>query len=224
MRNKLLVDVDGTITSLSNYVDVLQGIIKKAVMDSGVDISGWDVWKIYNAFLASDYADNVKKMKILGIDPEVFWNRIAKEDYNEREKHYGKTIKLYDDVSILRGMAQNGFEMGILTDQPNILAKRYVEIFNLDFFREMVCGNYMSELSKPGIVGAKLLMDRLGATTDNSIMIGDSDIDIITAKRLGIPVIQIKRDGELDYGPQEPDAVIKTFHELPEAIKKVSKK
>jgi phosphoglycolate phosphatase-like HAD superfamily hydrolase len=222
MRNKILIDIDGTITSLGDYVMVFHDIIKSVAMKMGVDIGEWDPWKIYNSFLASGYVNSEKNLRMVGLDPGRFWNEVAKEDCKEREKHYGKMIKPYDDVSVLREMAGNGFVLGIMTDQPEVMAYRYVKRFKLDFFKAVVCGNYISELSKPDSLGVELLMKRMGATREDSVMVGDSDQDVIAARRAGIPVIQISRKEEPDYGPPEPDVVIKTFHELPEAIKTVS--
>ncbi len=223
MRNKILIDIDGTITTLGDYVMVFNDIIKRVAMKMGVDIGKWDLWKIYNGLLASGYSNSEKNLRMVGLDPVRFWKDVTKEDCREREKRYGKTIKLYDDVSVLREMAGNGFVFGIMTDQPEVMAESYVRMFRLDFFKAMVCGNYISELSKPDALGVELLMKRMEATREDSVMVGDSDQDVIAARRAGIPVIQIRREEEPDYGPPEPDAVIRTFHELPEAIKRVSR-
>ncbi len=224
MRNKILVDIDGTITSLGDYVIVFNEIVKRVALKMGVDIRKWDMWRIYNSLLASGYSNSNNNLRIVGLDPERFWKEVAKEDCEEREKRYGKTINLYEDVSVLREMAGDGFDFGIITDQPEAMTESYVRRFRLDFFKAMVCGHYISELSKPDSLGVELLMKRMGATRDNSVMVGDSDQDVAAARGAGIPVIQIRRDEEHDYGPQEPDAVIKTFHGLPEAIKRVSRK
>jgi len=223
MINKLLVDMDGTITTLNDYISIAHEIVKKVALEMGVDIQDWDSLKIYNVFMASDHDVNKKNMERIGLDFEKFWKRFAEEDYKKREKLYGNKIKLFDDVSVLREMAQNGFDMGILTDQPEAMTKRYIELFKLNFFKEIVCGCYANELSKPGTAGTELLMKKLGGNKENSVIIGDADIDIVTARKVGIPVIQIKREGEFDFKAPEPDIVIKTFHELPEAIKKLSK-
>lgn len=222
MKNKILIDIDGTITSLGDYVIVFNDIVKRVAMKMGVDIGKWDMWKIYSSFLASGHVNSERNLRMVGLDPESFWTEVTKEDCREREKRYGKTIKLYDDVSVLREMSSNGFDFGIMTDQPDVMTESYAKRFKLDFFRAMVCGNYTGKLSKPDALGVELLMKKLGAAREDSVMVGDSDIDVIAARRAGIPVIQIRREEEHDYGPQEPDAVIKTFHELPEAIKIVS--
>jgi HAD superfamily hydrolase (TIGR01549 family) len=223
VRNNILIDIDGTITSLGDYVIVFNDIVKRVAMKMGVDIRNWDVWKIYNSLLASGYSNSERNLKMVGLEPERFWAEVTKEDCREREKHYGKKIKLYDDVSVLREMSKNGFDFGIITDQPEVMAESYVRRFRLDFFKAIVCGHYTGELSKPDSLGVELLMKRMGATREDSVMVGDSDQDVVAARRAGIPVIQIRREEEHDYGPQKPDAVIKTFHELPEAIKMVSK-
>jgi len=223
VRNKILVDIDGTITSLGDYVIVFDDIVKRVAMKMGVDIGKWDMCKVYNSFLASGYVNSEKNLRMAGLDPDRFWAEVTKEDCEEREKRYGKSIRLYDDVSVLRKMSSNGFDFGIITDQPEVMAERYVKRFRLDFFKAMVCGHYTGTLSKPDSLGVELLMKRLRATREDSVMVGDSDQDVVAARRAGIPVIHIKRDEEHDYGPQEPDAAIKTFHELPEAIKRVSR-
>jgi len=119
VRNKILVDIDGTITSLGDYVIVFDDIVKRVAMKMGVDIGKWDMCKVYNSFLASGYVNSEKNLRMAGLDPDRFWAEVTKEDCEEREKRYGKSIRLYDDVSVLRKMSSNGFDFGIITDQPH---------------------------------------------------------------------------------------------------------
>lgn len=124
--------------------------------------------------------------------------------------------RLYPGVeNVLQQLRDNGYTLAICTNksfQPACKLLKRLGIF--DFFNA-VCGNDSFPWPKPDPRALLSTIKQADGDQSRSVMIGDTKIDIETAKRAGIPVIAV------DFGysdePLEglkPDYIISHFDSL----------
>ncbi len=112
------------------------------------------------------------------------------------EKHYfvqyNKNTKLYDGISkLLTFLQKRGFKMAILSNKPNSFTKlcaiKYLR--NWDF--KVVYGIRDKVARKPDPAGAVEIMKELHIKPEECLFMGDTKIDMLTAKSANIDSIGV---------------------------------
>lgn len=116
-------------------------------------------------------------------------------------------------VSLLQKLEEAGVKLGICTNKLEGLSKSLVEALGLSKYFGAIVGPDTIRIAKPDPAPYFETVQRLGGT--RSLMIGDSETDILTARAAGVPVLAVS------FGytakPVEtfsPDAVVNHFDEL----------
>jgi phosphoglycolate phosphatase len=78
-----------------------------------------------------------------------------------------------------------GFPMAILTNKPVRVSLRILEGLGLAKYFRAVYGGNSFETKKPDPLGARRILGELGASPDEAILIGDSEVDVQTARNAG---------------------------------------
>ena len=127
---------------------------------------------------------------------------------------------LYDGViDTLDTLVARGWIIGVCTNKPEGLARSLLtELGVLHRFRALIGADTLP-VRKPDPVALTTTIERCGARLDNSIMIGDTDTDLNTARNAGIPCI-LTRFGysETDVETMGAAAVIDTFPAVIDAL------
>ncbi len=109
--------------------------------------------------------------------------------------------------------------MAVLTNKPVRPARGICEGLGLaDYFLHIYGGDSFS-LKKPDPLGLRSLMNETGATSEETVMIGDSSVDVETARNAGAWSIGCA----FGFGPQNildnpPDVLVSTAAEWTEAL------
>lgn len=100
--------------------------------------------------------------------------------YNEHLIDY--TV-LYPGVRETLGrLTSAGVRMAVLTNKPVRMSKAIVEALGVGPHFERVYGGNSFEQKKPHPIGIETLMSEYSATRDRTMMVGDSSVDIRTAR------------------------------------------
>jgi phosphoglycolate phosphatase len=75
--------------------------------------------------------------------------------------------------------------MAVLTNKPVRVSRRILEGLGLAKYFRAIYGGNSFETKKPDPLGAKKALEELGAAAKEAIMIGDSDVDVQTARNAG---------------------------------------
>jgi phosphoglycolate phosphatase len=78
------------------------------------------------------------------------------------------------------------FPMAILTNKPVRVSKRILEGLGLAKYFRAVYGGNSFETKKPDPLGAQIILREFGATPSEAMLIGDSDVDVQTARNAGM--------------------------------------
>jgi phosphoglycolate phosphatase len=119
----------------------------------------------------------------------------------------------------LDGLAARGCRFAICTNKLEGLSRRLLEALRLGGRFAAICGQDTFGIHKPDPEFLRRTIQAAGGDIRNAIMVGDSGIDIATARAAGIPVVAV------DFGYNEtpvkdlgPDRLIGHFDQLVAAV------
>lgn len=94
-------------------------------------------------------------------------------------------------VELLKSLSNNGYKLAVASNKPDNATKRLID----HYFGELICvavGERQPDLRrKPAPDMALLAMKELGSTPEECVYIGDSEVDIATAKNAGMKSISV---------------------------------
>lgn len=123
---------------------------------------------------------------------------------------------LYDGIyACLTELKARGAKLGIVTNKPDVQTQIMVPHYFGDIF-EYVQGNCEDAPPKPDRIRVDMALEALGKTAEETLFVGDSWVDIETAKNSGIPGIGVSWGfaGREGFASVTPDRIIDTPDEL----------
>ncbi len=163
--------------------------------------------------------------------PEIdkFWEEYDFLDFSHRRILMKENkIKLFSDVRpILVNLLKKwkNVKLGIVSNTAYYIVEYMLTKFKIkEYFHHVfaLSSEYPQEFAKPAPTGIKITLDHLGFNSTNAeeaIMIGDSKIDIIAAKRAQIDACLILREeakysGTITQWAIQPDYIINSLWEI----------
>lgn len=181
MQKIAILDLDGTIAdTLSDLADATNyGLIRL-----GFPAHTYDSYKLF-------VGNGVQKLcyRALPEDKKKETDKLLElftEYYNE---HFLDKTDLYPGIKeALKELSDNGVKLAVATNKPHVFAVRIIERLLPEFEFIKILGGCSERPKKPD---PKIIYDILSDIPDESTvyMIGDSNVDILTAKNAGIKSI-----------------------------------
>jgi phosphoglycolate phosphatase len=113
-------------------------------------------------------------------------------------------------------LRDRGAKMAVLTNKPVRLSKAIVAGLGLDGHFFQVYGGNSFEQKKPHPVGIEILMSEAGATPGKTMMVGDSSVDVQTARNAGIQSCGVTYGFQPEtLATTPPDFLIDRMDQLP---------
>lgn len=114
---------------------------------------------------------------------------LFKVKYNEiKSEHAHPYVGITDVVNVLK---ENEIKLAVCTNKPDVAAKGMVtELFGENMF-DIIVGALDNVPKKPDPAAAKIILKQFDAAPDECIWIGDSSVDIETAKNIGCESIAV---------------------------------
>ncbi len=84
------------------------------------------------------------------------------------------------------------YPMAVLTNKPTKMSEEILEGLQLAHFFRVVVGGDSFEKKKPDPTGALAILKELGSSAVETAMVGDSDVDIQTARNAGMLAVGVK--------------------------------
>lgn len=138
--------------------------------------------------------------------------------------HYRENIAAgsvaYDGaVDVLNTLSARGVRMGVCTNKPTDLAVQLLQLLKLDHYFHAILGADALPVKKPHPDHLLETIRRCGGAVARSVMIGDSETDVATARAACVPVIVFSH-GYTAIAPQElgADVVLDHFEGLLPAL------
>jgi phosphoglycolate phosphatase len=125
-------------------------------------------------------------------------------------------------VAALDVLAARGWRFAVCTNKLERLSVRLLTALGLAGRFAAICGQDSFAVQKPHPDALLGTLRKAGGRPGEAIMVGDSAIDIATARSAGVPIVAV------DFGYEEgslarlqPDRIVSYFNELPEAIETI---
>lgn len=212
-------DLDGT---LSHSLPDIAGAMNISLADEGFPV-------VEEAMIRSFVGDGVQKLAertlsfSLGGDADYclepgMAGRFIEKYRNQYAEHCTDRSSLYDGVREILDY-YNGKVQVLITNKPLIMTQKMLDYFNIGrYFQYVVCGDTLP-VRKPDRAVIEYIFARMNGTSD-MVLVGDSTVDIQTAKNAGILSVAV------DYGYTDkellvsatPDYLISSIAELKDII------
>jgi phosphoglycolate phosphatase len=116
-------------------------------------------------------------------------------------------------------LAAEGHTLAVCTNKLEWLSRRLLDALKLSWRFAAICGQDTFGIQKPDPRIFRLTVELAGGRPDGAIMVGDSATDVSTARAADVPVIAVDFGyTDVPIAAFEPDRVISSFAELPNAI------
>lgn len=89
-------------------------------------------------------------------------------------------------VAWLEDLKHTGARLAVLTNKPEDLAVRILTALGLGSYFDYIYGPESAGKLKPDPAGILRILEQTGTPPEQALMIGDSDIDVLTAQNAGI--------------------------------------
>ena len=212
----LIFDLDGTLAETAgdliaalNHVLDGEGVAPLAVADARFLLGAGGRALIERGLAASGRSVSKERLEIL------FERFLGYYNQNIAEHTH-----LYDGVAAsLDRFAEAGWHFAVCTNKMEQSAVTLMQALGVAGRFHAICGQDTFAVCKPDPAALLSTIERCGASPATSVMVGDSETDIRTAKAANIPCVAV------DFGYTEkhvshfgPDRVISHFDELWDAV------
>lgn len=212
MVKGVIFDLDGTL------IDTIEGLANS--VNAAMDYYGFPNHSLeeYRSFVGNGVGKLVERAL-----PED--KKLLCEDARKIfEKHYAETmldvLPVYDGIEeLINYLLKKGIKISVNTNKMDVFAKPMIKKVFGDIFTE-VLGEVKEFSRKPSADGCNYILEKMGISKEECIYIGDSQVDIKTAKNAGMRSISVTwgfatREVLL---ANEPEAMVDTPHEIIEII------
>lgn len=179
----IIFDLDGT---LVNSLDDLAAAANQALKKHGFPIHENEKYKYF-------VGNGVPKLIERALPENMRTDTVismVKSDFDAYySKHYADCTKPYDGINdLLRTLKERGYKLAVASNKPDEFTSVIVTQLFGDIF-DFISGKREDTPKKPAPDIIFKIMKASCVNAENTVMIGDSDVDIITAENAGISSI-----------------------------------
>ena len=138
--------------------------------------------------------------------------------------HSLEHTRLYDGVSeCLSRLASDGHQLGVLTNKPERISVDILGALGVhSYFFRVYGGNSLPE-KKPDPIGLLRMMEESGAAPNRTMMIGDSSVDIQTARNAHVKSCGVTWGFQPEtFRATPPDFVVDYPHQLLNVVSRLN--
>ena len=156
----------------------------------------------------------------IGLNDEQFIHQQYPILLNAYSKSLDKHTEFFPHaLDSIRQLQLLGVNSAICTNKPSALAEELmVRLGARHLFQELIGSDTLSS-KKPDPAPFIAAVTGSGGLVEKSLMVGDTSTDFDTAKAVGVPIIMVDFGfAGFDFSASKPDAVLKSFLDLPEIV------
>lgn len=187
MRQKIdtvIFDMDGTVLdTLQDLADAVNAALKAFAMpERTIDE------------VRSFVGNGVRRLLELSV-PDGFANPRFEEVFAKFREYYGvhcnDKTKAYDGIlPLLRELEKEGYGLAIVSNKLDSAVKELNEIY-FEGIVKVAIGEVEGIAKKPAPDMVEKALGELGKTKETAVYVGDSDVDLMTARNVGLPCISV---------------------------------
>jgi len=152
--------------------------------------------------------------------PPADIDRLVRDFIAHYGAHIAEASRPFEGVeAALDELASFGYPLAVCTNKLQWLSVRLLHLLGLSDRFAAICGADTFGISKPNPEILRATISRAGGHIETAVMVGDSVIDIATARSAGIPVVAVDFGyTEIAVAHLDADRVVSRFADLPAAI------
>ena len=182
-KKSVIFDLDGTLLDTLND---LKDSINAALVHNGFPARTTDEVRQF-------VGNGLGKLAERAI-PDGLANPLYEQVLAETRKIYAQksndTTKPYDGVpALLQNLLDRGYQLAVVSNKPDAQVKSLCKIYFPKI--PVAVGQRDGFQLKPAPDSVLETMRQLGCTADEVVYVGDSEVDVLTAKNTGIPCISV---------------------------------
>lgn len=203
MYKNILFDWDGC---LARTLDLWVEVCSEALRQHGITASEQEVWKGISKGRLATYLEVPDKQAFRDSVTTLLLSR--------------SDVELYSGVRDFLQTNQQMKKFAIVSNTRTQALHRDLHCHRLDGYFEVIIDDAQAVRPKPSPEGIQKAMQLLGARAEETIMVGDSWIDITAAHRAGVasalfyPDVHRDRYQLMDLLAYQPSHVVRDFSEL----------
>lgn len=174
-------DLDGTLlNSLEDLADAVNYALKK---------NGFEVHPVekYRYFVGDGVAKLIERVLPEGEKTPENEKRLHEDFSIYYEKHFKDKTVPYDGIcEAIKELTDAGLRLAVLSNKPHDFVGGLVSGFFGGSFNAGVWGNREGVRRKPFPDGLQIILENAGVKPSECVMIGDTSVDIKTAKNAGV--------------------------------------
>lgn len=184
MKNAIVFDLDGT---LLNTLDDLKDSTNFALQSCGFPERSYDEVRRF-------VGNGIRKLieRAVPADAPVEKVNECYEAFCEHYKHNmeNKTAEYSGISDMLKALYEAGYKMAIVTNKADFAAQALCgDLFGK--YIKTVVGSVDGRPNKPAPDGVYYALSQMGVSKEETVFIGDSDVDMQTAKNAGMDAIGV---------------------------------
>lgn len=215
----VLFDLDGTL--LDSAHDITQGLNKMLVDDGRAPL---DVAQIKP--MLGDGAMELCRRALTATggctDDDLF-------PYVQKFiKHYRKIdpdpAQVFPGVCVmLKNFQAKGIKLAVCTNKPDEASHEILKLLKLDTYFDFIAGGDTFQIHKPHPGHITGILDKIGASVQGTLFVGDGPADVGACQRAGVPCIIMTHGYGQDYEAlkTESDAMVDSFDDFIPVIEKL---
>jgi phosphoglycolate phosphatase len=177
----ILFDLDGTLLDTLND---LSNAVNRVLAQHGFPIHQQEAYRYF-------VGDGAKMLMTRALPEHQRHENTIQTCLEEFQEEYGQHWNV--ETSVYQGIAEmldrlyaRGIHLAILSNKPHEFTRRCVEEFLSKWTFDVVLGQHHSIPQKPDPAGALLIAQRIGVSTSSFLYLGDTAIDMKTARAAGM--------------------------------------
>jgi phosphoglycolate phosphatase len=178
----ILFDLDGTLIDSQQDIADAANALRQA---RGMDLLPLQL-------IASYIGDGIEALvrKVMGQDYEAQIEPLVEEFRSHYHDNCVRHTSAYDGVGhTLQLLHQRGYAMAVVTNKPERISVRILELLGMAGFFGCVIGGNSCGHKKPHPEPLQEACRRLGVALEAACMVGDSRVDIEAGNNAGIPAL-----------------------------------
>ncbi len=196
--NTAIFDLDGTL--MDTIDDIRTAIIKALDLDES-KVTRTHVLNSINFGVKHLVETMAKQFGISCLDTDAAIKRFC----DEYDKCYTDKTKPFDGMTeLLCKLKALGYKIAVFSNKSNQFVEHLCDVKLPSGLVDIARGELAGVLPKPNPDGAYLILDALGAKNTDVAYIGDSDVDVATAKNCGFYCIGVS------WGYREEQLLVNT--------------
>ena len=207
-RDLLIFDLDGTL--INSQRDLADSVNATRV---------WAGLPALSDELVSSYVGSGAPVLIRRVFPDATaaeQEQLLKYFLDYYREHMLDATTLYPGVrEALDRLHQAGVPLAVLTNKPVRFSVHLIEGLGLDLHFFRVYGGNSFEEKKPSPIGINLLVEESGADRQRTVMVGDSSVDVMTARNAQVQACGVTWGFQPEtFADVPPDFVISDMRDL----------